>query len=686
MQRRICAPMVRSFRLYAWLVGLGVLACISQIAHGYDPSVGDFSKVDPLDIRLVAYNVEGNFISDPSRDAAFARVLQALSPDIIVFEEIASDAAEAGLPSRLNAVLPYGTWEIHGGQPSIIRTVVASRFPLTMQLQDTVPFSSTRGVTIALADLPDDTYPVDVYLMGVHLKCCNSEGTEDALRQRSADAIASWMGDARMPGGNITLAPQTPMIVLGDFNLVGGPGPENTLITGDIFDNVTFGPDVKGDWDNTNVTDLMPRDPFTLDADTWPSGTTNPSSRLDRFIYTDNAVGPGAFFVFNTVTMNGSQLAAAGVQANDTSPNITGDHLPIVMDLRLFIDCNDNGIADPNDIATGTSNDCNGNGVPDECDIAGGHSPDANEDGIPDECITGADCNNNGIDDAVDLFTQESDDCNNNNVPDECDIAEGTSHDCNNTGVPDECGEGIDCNGNGWLDVCDLSLGFSTDCNASGVPDDCELDVTTFSVNSGQLIPIGFIAPQEFDIASAPIAFSDVKIDIDSFADYGQANEYITVFLNGNMIDNLFGDAAQCAPEQRSLTIPKATFNSIVGGASANFDFVGSSAVNAGQCGGFNYVDVTVSYLVEGENDCNKNMLPDECDTVTMGDFDADGAMTLNDYKAYTNCFEGPGLAPNPNISNCAQALCLTAFDLNSDGDVDLMDFWMWQPMLSATP
>ncbi|HNO76745.1 MAG TPA: endonuclease/exonuclease/phosphatase family protein [Phycisphaerae bacterium] len=678
--------MVRSFRLYAWLVGLGVLACISQIAHGYDPSVGDFSKVDPLDIRLVAYNVEGNFISDPSRDAAFARVLQALSPDIIVFEEIASDAAEAGLPSRLNAVLPYGTWEIHGGQPSIIRTVVASRFPLTMQLQDTVPFSSTRGVTIALADLPDDTYPVDVYLMGVHLKCCNSEGTEDALRQRSADAIASWMGDARMPGGNITLAPQTPMIVLGDFNLVGGPGPENTLITGDIFDNVTFGPDVKGDWDNTNVTDLMPRDPFTLDADTWPSGTTNPSSRLDRFIYTDNAVGPGAFFVFNTVTMNGSQLAAAGVQANDTSPNITGDHLPIVMDLRLFIDCNDNGIADPNDIATGTSNDCNGNGVPDECDIAGGHSPDANEDGIPDECITGADCNNNGIDDAVDLFTQESDDCNNNNVPDECDIAEGTSHDCNNTGVPDECGEGIDCNGNGWLDVCDLSLGFSTDCNASGVPDDCELDVTTFSVNSGQLIPIGFIAPQEFDIASAPIAFSDVKIDIDSFADYGQANEYITVFLNGNMIDNLFGDAAQCAPEQRSLTIPKATFNSIVGGASANFDFVGSSAVNAGQCGGFNYVDVTVSYLVEGENDCNKNMLPDECDTVTMGDFDADGAMTLNDYKAYTNCFEGPGLAPNPNISNCAQALCLTAFDLNSDGDVDLMDFWMWQPMLSATP
>ncbi len=661
---------------------------ISRPVYAFDPSVGDFSKIDPLDIRIVSYNVEAFFIADASRDAAFARVLQALSPDIIVFQEIGGDAAQMQIPARLDAILPYGAgaWEIHGGQPTVIRTVIASRFPLTMQLQDTTPFSSTRGVTIALADLPDDTYPVDVYLMGVHLKCCNSQGDEDDLRQRSADAIASWMGDARMPGGLITLSQDTPMIALGDFNLVGGPGPANTLITGDIFDNVTFGPDVVGDWDDTVVTDLMPRDPFTLDADTWSSGSTNPSSRLDRFIYTDSAVMPGANFVFNTLNMSGSQLAAAGVQSNDTTPNVTADHLPIVMDLRLFLDCNDNGIADPNDIASGTSDDCNGNGVPDVCDVTSGNSPDANEDGIPDECITGSDCNSNGIDDAVDLFTQESSDCNNNVIPDECDIAEGTSRDCNNTAVPDECGEGLDCNGNGWLDVCDLSLGQSTDCNASGVPDDCELDVTTLSANSGQLIPIGFVVPQSFEIASAPAASSDVKLEVESFADYGQPSEFISVFLNGNFIDNMFGDALQCTPENRMLIIPASSFNAMVGGGDAEFDFIGSSAVNFSQCGGFNYVDVTVSYLVAGENDCNNNLLPDECDTVTLGDFDADGAMTINDYTAYANCFAGPGLAPNPDLSNCAESLCITAFDFNSDGDVDLMDFWMWQPMLGANP
>ncbi|MBT8485284.1 MAG: hypothetical protein KJO43_06875 [Phycisphaerae bacterium] len=37
---------------------------------------------------------------------------------------------------------------------------------------------------------------------------------------------------------------------------------------------------------------------------------------------------------------------------------------------ELQADCNDNGIADECDIATGTSEDCNGNGIPDECDTA----------------------------------------------------------------------------------------------------------------------------------------------------------------------------------------------------------------------------------------------------------------------------------------------------------------------------
>ena len=51
-----------------------------------------------------------------------------------------------------------------------------------------------------------------------------------------------------------------------------------------------------------------------------------------------------------------------------------------------IVDCNENGVADADDIANGTSEDCNANGRPDECDIADGNEGDANNDGIPDSC------------------------------------------------------------------------------------------------------------------------------------------------------------------------------------------------------------------------------------------------------------------------------------------------------------
>ncbi|MCH8164126.1 MAG: PQQ-dependent sugar dehydrogenase [Planctomycetes bacterium] len=47
--------------------------------------------------------------------------------------------------------------------------------------------------------------------------------------------------------------------------------------------------------------------------------------------------------------------------------------------------------------------DCNDNGVPDACDIATGNSPDVNGNGIPDECEFPADLNGDGCADSKDL-------------------------------------------------------------------------------------------------------------------------------------------------------------------------------------------------------------------------------------------------------------------------------------------
>jgi len=319
---------------------------VAAPAAAYNPVAGDFSKANPLDVRIVAYNTEQNFIATPSKDVFFNRILTAIQPDIICFEEIPSSVTTTQFASRMNAIMPIGGsgWQIHFGLVGGTRNVLASRYSLTLRRTDTVPISSTRGVTIALADLPNANYSVDVYLLGVHLKCCgNPGGSEDQSRQRSADAISNWLGDARgvlRPSGNWIILPAgTPMIVLGDCNLVGGPQPGNTLVTGNIIDEATFGADVKGDWDVSDMLNLNPLDPFTGNNFTWQGSGSFPPSALDRMFITDSAFNVANSFVLNTATMTPAALAAAGLLAGDTSPSNSSDHLPIAMDLRLTNPC-----------------------------------------------------------------------------------------------------------------------------------------------------------------------------------------------------------------------------------------------------------------------------------------------------------------------------------------------------------
>lgn len=311
-----------------------------------NPLVGDYSKDNPLDVRIMAYNTQGRFIADSSVDAAFNRIFTAIQPDLISLEEIPSSVSAATMAARFNSIMPIGGagWQIHFGTLGGTRNAIASRYPLTLKRTDTIPVSSTRGVTIALADLPNVSYPVDVYLLSVHLKCCGDPGgSEDASRQRSADAIANWLGDARgvarPSGDNIALPANTPIIILGDFNLVGGPQPETTLLTGDIQDNATFGADVKGDWDVTNLTNLNPLDPFTGNNFTWQGSTSFPPSALDRFMTADSAFNAVNKFILNTNTMTPAARAAAGLQPGDTLDTTTSDHLPIVVDLRITNPC-----------------------------------------------------------------------------------------------------------------------------------------------------------------------------------------------------------------------------------------------------------------------------------------------------------------------------------------------------------
>ena len=317
------------------LSALTIMA-LAAAAFALNPSTGDFSKSAPTQVRLVTWNTHGNFGStNAATDAAMTRVLRALSPDVLALEETPASMTAAQVQTKLGTMLPPATWQVQSGlSDGTNRNVLASRRPLSMKITDVIPAAGIRGVTAALVSLDRTIYAHDIYVMAVHLKCCSGAGNT-ADRQDECDALAHWFGDLRTAGGNVNLPASTPAVVMGDFNLVDPDPqkPEVTLRTGAIVNTATFGAAIAPDWDGTALLDAQPHDLFTGSAFTWPSGTTTPTSRLDRFYVTDSVLAVADAFALNTLTMTAAARTPSGFLAGDSAQ--ASDHLPVVVDLKL---------------------------------------------------------------------------------------------------------------------------------------------------------------------------------------------------------------------------------------------------------------------------------------------------------------------------------------------------------------
>jgi len=301
------------------------------------------------DLRVVSYNVLWNTIFsdvDPTQAAKFERVVQAIDADIWNLQEIGpnndpSNPTDDDVVDLMNTIAPLpggATWYGHQAWDNVI----VSKYPLTMLATDTIPEPRSTSVAMALVDLPDAQFETDFYLMNTHFKCCGGVGSEeDDRRQEQADALVNWMRDARTPGGNVDLPVDTPMVVVGDLNIVGSFQPINTLVTGNIINEGVYGSDSPPDWDGSSLTDAHPlhndssnpNDDYTWRNDNSPFGP----GRLDYIIYTDSVLDVGNQFVLNTAEMTAQDLATTGLQAGDVTLNLAQgvfDHLPLILDIR----------------------------------------------------------------------------------------------------------------------------------------------------------------------------------------------------------------------------------------------------------------------------------------------------------------------------------------------------------------
>ena len=306
---------------------------------------------DPAVIRVITYNIEWNSIFadvNAAQAAKFARVVHALNPDILSLQEIGSsprDRDKAGARKRsaedvlkvMNAAAPLpggGQWHAYQGGDCVI----VSKHPLKMTVSQTDP-PGDKDISVALVDLPDKQCPVDFYVVNAHFKCCQGE-TEQSRRQKSADAIVSWVRDARTPGGKIDLPPGTAIAIMGDFNIVAGPEPAETVVTGEIRDEATYGQKFEPDWDDTAFTDSHPLHNITGPDDwTWRNDNQQyKPGRLDYLIYSDSVLEAAKKFILNTTMMTEADLKAAGLQKFDIAKDDVGkefDHVPLVVDFRV---------------------------------------------------------------------------------------------------------------------------------------------------------------------------------------------------------------------------------------------------------------------------------------------------------------------------------------------------------------
>lgn len=214
---------------------------------------------------------------------------------------------------------------------------------------------------------------------------------------------------------------------------------------------------------------------------------------------------------------------------------------------RLGPDCNNNGMADLDELANGTAFDCDGNGMLDECDLTLGLLSDCDGDSIPDSCAildgTVQDCNLNSTPDSCDIDSGVEPDCDLDGIPDGCAILSGAVGDCDGDQIPDSCeiAQGVesDCDLDGVPDSCAILSGAAADCDGDQIPDSCEIaqgaeaDCDGDGVIDGCAIAAGTVI--DTDMNGIPDSCEDRMIRSDVNAD-GTTNIVDPIFL----LDYLF--------------------------------------------------------------------------------------------------------------------------------------------------
>ncbi len=276
-----------------------------------------FDKVSAADFRIVSYNVkfDGWFESETQDDQR--QIIQALNPDIIAFQEI-YDHSSQEIEQSLDQILPSPTgWNtIHHWSDVHLFTT-----------HDVIGTDAIDGNEISLLQVNGEP----LIVVNVHFPCCD----KDQERQEEVDRLLSVLRDRNTNGTlSFDFDQDTPLIITGDYNLVGDSQQYISLLTGDILFNSTFGSDASLDSDGSGLSDANLLHPHLPSNHTWynPFSSFAPG-KLDLFLYSDTSLNLENGYVMNTAGLSDALLQEHNLSHQSTTR--ASDHLPIVADFKF---------------------------------------------------------------------------------------------------------------------------------------------------------------------------------------------------------------------------------------------------------------------------------------------------------------------------------------------------------------
>lgn len=295
-----------------------------DLQQNFSPEAVAQAENERAQLRIMTHNTEHDGLRDNSRKEAFARLYQAIRPDVITLNENWETAASEA-KAFMDEYLPQGTEKGWYASKRVYGNITLSRYPI---LQSWV-ISEGERLAATLIDLPDSLFRRDLLVINTHLQCCE----KDDRRQHQADATIKFMLDAQTEGGVIDLPINTPMVIAGDMNLVGDSRQLSTFLNGSIQNTDTYGQGRLPDWNESPLMDLHPLQTDQPFAYTWrnPYGSY-PPSRIDYIMYTGSVMEAQKGFVLNASVMPQEKLEALGIRKEDTEAS---DHFPVVADFTL---------------------------------------------------------------------------------------------------------------------------------------------------------------------------------------------------------------------------------------------------------------------------------------------------------------------------------------------------------------